>query len=76
MFVKLTVPVEHAVSIHDARPNQNVVQPLAMIVCSNKVKLVEKVTAFRKSLTLGAQVYLKKSTVVQTMYEEILKLSA
>ena len=48
VFVKLTVPVEHAVSIHDARPNQDVAQPLAMIVCSNKVKLVEKVTAFRK----------------------------
>jgi len=42
VFVKLPVPVEHAESIHDAGPNQDVAQPpLAMIVCRNKVKLVE-----------------------------------
>jgi len=34
------------------------------------------VTTFRKSQTRGAYVYLKTSTIEQTAYEEILKLSA
>ncbi len=57
VFVKLAVPVEHTVSIHDARPNQYAAQPLlTMIVCSNKVKLVEKVT-YTRCLCLLKNIY-------------------